>query len=240
MPVGTPDECAVADFCTEVPPEAEPGAPTTACNYMDWNLSADGFYLISQFGTSQDPTTWGNSTSCGILQAHYDGYGCRYDALTETCLDNNTAIDWVQGDVDYDYDTLSADVAANMDGDVPYPEYFYVAGAQRFNCGALLRVSNPESGRCVVAYAEDGGPGTTYEGPDYGGRRILDSSPALVEYLMVTAVGWANSTMMYVEWGLPGDVPGQACTSCESTPAEAGTEDHRTPWDLTHMGLDCR
>lgn len=242
MPSGTPDECAVDPFCTVVPAEAEPGAPTSACAYMDWNLSADGFYLISQFGTSEDPTTWGNSTSCGVLQAHYDGYGCRYDVQTDACLDDDALIPWAQGTVDYDYATLSNDVAEHMGGDVPHPEYFYVADAQRFNCGALLRVSNPETGRCVVAYTEDGGPGTTYEGPDYGGRRILDSSPALIQYLMVASVGWANSTMMYVEWGLAGDEPGQACSPCESTPAEAGTESQRTPWDLNHMmyGLDCR
>jgi hypothetical protein len=242
MPTGTPDECAYFGFCTTVPDPVSPTAPTEACNYMDWALSPDGFYLISRFGTSNDGTTWGNSTSCGLLQGHYDYHTCRYDVQSSTCLDNDYDIPWVQGHVDYMFNDVIAEVDAHMNGDVPTPEYFYVACAQRFNCGVLLRVSHPENGRCVVVYTEDGGPGATYEGPGYGGRRILDASPAVSEYLLVDDLGWANSDLLYVEWGLPGDVPGQACTPCQSTPAEVGTESQRSPYDLNHMmsGLNCR
>lgn len=209
---------------------------------MDWNLSADGFYLISQFGTSNDTSTWGNGTSCGTLQANYNGYGCRYDAQVDACLDQNDQIPYVQGHVDYDYNTVIATVDQHAPADVPAPEYFYVADAQRFNCGALLRVSNPLNGRCVVVYTEDGGPGTTYEGPTTGGRRILDASPAVVRYLAVAHIGWANSDLVFVEWGQPGDVPGHACAPCQSVAAQAGSESNRTPWDLNHMqyGLNCR
>ena len=242
MPPGTNDECAPLPFCTEVPDAAEENPPTEACNYMDWNLSSDGFYLISQFGTSADDTTWGRATSCGLLQDHYDYHSCRYDVHAGACLDDQKDIAWIQGTVDYDHDTVIRTVDAHAPGDVPVPEYFYVAGAQRFNCGTLLRVSNPANGRCVVVYAEDGGPGEAYEEADRGGRRILDSSPAVVRFLAVEHIGWANSDLVYVEWGLPGDVPGHACQPCQSVPAEAGTEDHRSPWDLNHMmsSLDCR
>jgi hypothetical protein len=242
MPVGTPDECAAVPFCTTVPNPVSPTAPTSACNYMDWNLSPDGFYLNSRFGTDNDPTTWGHTTSCGFLQGHYNGHGCRYDNQASACLDNDTAIPWIQGDVDYLYADVIAAVDQYAPADVPFPEYFYVAGAQRFNCGALLRVSNPANSRCVVVYTEDGGPGATYEGPTYGGRRILDASPALQRFLAITSWGWANSALVYVEWGLAGDVPGQACLPCQSTPAQAGSEASRTPYDVNHMlpGLDCR
>lgn len=242
MPAGTNDQCVAVPFCTTVPPAAEPGAPSGGCNYMDWNLSADGFYLISRFGTSNDSSTWGHGTSCGFLQGHYDYHGCRYDVQVGACLDQDDQIPWIQGNVDYDYNTVISTVDQHAPQDVPVPEYFYVAGAQRYNCGALLRVSNPQNGRCVVVYTEDGGPGVTYEGPSYGGRRILDSSPAVVRFLGVTSWGWASSDMVYVEWGQPGDVPGHACTPCQSVAAQAGTEPHRTPWDVNHMqsGLDCR
>lgn len=242
MPVGTADKCAAAPFCTAVPDPVEVSAPTSGCNYMDWNLSEDGFYLISQFGTSNDSTTWGNSTSCGLLQGHYNYHQCRYDVHNGGCLDSNYAIPHVQGHVDYDYQTVLDLVDAYAPASVPQPEYFYVACAQRFNCGTLMRVSNPVNGRCVVVYTEDGGPGVTYEGPSYGGRRILDSSPAVVRFLAVTRIGWASSDMVFVEWGLPGDAPGEACVPCQSTAALAGNEGQRTPWDLNHMmsGLDCR
>ncbi len=61
-------------------------------------------------------------------------------------------------------------------------------------------------------------------------------------YLLVEDWGWASSDLVYVEWGLPGDVPGEACTPCQSTAAAAGTESMRTPCDPNHMqsGLNCR
>jgi len=241
-PVGTQDECADVPFCTTVPNPVSPTAPTTACNWMDWELSPDGFYLISRFGTTNDSTTLGRTTSCGYLQGHYDYHECRYDVQTSVCLDNDYSIPNVQGHVDYEYQDVLDEVDLHAPADVPWPEIFYVACAQRFNCGAVLRVSNPSNGRCVVVYTEDGGPGATYEGPDYGARRILDSSPAVVRFLAVTRWGWASADMVYVEWGQPGDVPGHACTACESTPLEAGTEYIRPPYDVNHMqsGLNCR
>ena len=243
MPAGVNDRCreALGDFCVAVPAQASPHPPDEACNFMDWDLSPDGFYLVSRFGTSNDGTTWGHSTSCGVLQAHYNGRGCRYDNLASVCLPGDHEIPWIQGDVDYDYDTLIRTVDAQLDGDVDRPEYFYVAGAQRFDCGTLLRVSRPATGRCVVAYVEDGGPGERYEEADRGGRRILDSSPAVVRYLGVQRWGWANTETLYVEWGQPGDVPGRACQPCTSTPARAGTEGQRAGYDVNHMmPFSCR
>ncbi len=242
MPSGTPDQCYPVPFCTSVPNPISPSAPTEACNYMDWELSPDGFYLISRFGTSADQTTWGHGTTCGYLQGHYDYHGCRYNVHTSSCLDNDYAILWAQGHVDYDFDDVIDTVNSYMIGDVPDPSIFYVADAQRFNCGAVLRVSNPETNRCVIVYTEDGGPGTLYEGPNYGARRTLDASPAVSHYLLVDDWGWANSDLVFVEWGLPGDVPGHACTPCQSTAVETGTEAMRPPYDPNHMqsGLDCR
>ncbi|MBW2459130.1 MAG: hypothetical protein JRI68_31825, partial [Deltaproteobacteria bacterium] len=203
MAQGTPDRCYPEPFCTTVPNPVSSTAPTEACNYMDWELSPDGFYLISRFGTSADQTTWGHGTTCGYLQGHYDYQGCRYDVHGSGCLDNDYAIPWAQGHVDYDFETVIDTVNTHMVGDVPDPSIFYVADAQRFNCGAVLRVSNPETHRCVVVYTEDGGPGTLYEGPNYGARRTLDASPAVSHYLLVDDWGWAHSDLVYVEWGLP-------------------------------------
>jgi hypothetical protein len=240
----TPDipvEDGVTPLCIEEPGGVSPDPPIEVCNYMDWRLSSDGFYLLSRFGTTNDPTTLGHTTSCGFLQGHYDYNGCIYDLRTSSCLPGDHEIPWVQGHVDYDYDTVIAAVEAHMDGDVPFPEYFYVACAQRFNCGSLLRVTNTENGRCVIVYAEDGGPGATYEDEGYGDRRILDSSPAVVHYLQAERWGWASSTLLYVEWGLPGDVPGRACTRCESSPAAGGYPWGGTAFDVNHMmSLECR
>lgn len=221
--------------CPATPDPRESAPPADMCAYMDWELSTDGFYLVSRFGTTADSTTLGHSTTCGILQSHYDAYGCRRDATPGECLAGDHHIPWIQGHVDYDHDTVIATVEAHLDGDVPAPEYFYVAGAQRFGCGTLLRVSNPLNGRCVVAYAEDGGPGARYEYADRGARRILDSSPAVVAYLQVERIGWASADLAYVEWAQPGDVPGQACTPCGSTPARQGLESGRSPFDPDQM-----
>jgi hypothetical protein len=241
MPVGTPDECASSPSGTCLyDPGLEAGAPTTSCNYMDWDLSDDGYYVMSKFGADTDSTTWGHTTTCGYLQGYYDAYGCRYDSGVG-CLDYDDEIAWTQGHVDWYTSDMYLRNDQHAGGDVPYPHYFYVAGAQRFGCGTVLRVSNIDTGACVVVYAEDGGPGQTYEGPAYAGRRILDASPAVSDYLGVTGIGWLYGDDVYVEWGLAGDVPGEACTPCASTPAAAGSEWRRGPHDPDHMmTLSCR
>ena len=238
-PPGIADECGDTAFCTPVPSMSSPSPPATSCSYMDWKLSPDGWYLVSQFGTTNDPSTLGNSTTCGFLQGHYNAKGCVWDQGSGSCQPGPFAIDWTQGHVDYEYEAVLSAVDAFKNGNVPYPKYFYVAGAQRFNCGTTLRVSNPKTGKCVVAYVEDGGPGAKYEGASYGGRRILDSSPALIQYLGVDKLGWKSSTLLYVEWGLPGDVPGQACSPCGSSPAKAENAGPKSPWDVLHMVPSC-
>ena len=226
--------------CPTVPSHASSDAPDASCSSMDWELSPDGHYLISQFGTSNDSTTWGGTTSCGWLQATYDYYGCQYDKNSGSCLSSDYEIPWTQGHVDYSYGDVVSTVAAYKGTDVPWPEIFYVADAQRFDCGTTLRVTNVLTDTCVVVYTEDGGPNATYEADAYGGRRILDASPAVIEYLDIDHHGWSNSDLVLVEWGQPGDVPGEACTPCESTPVEVGTEHNRSGYDLQHMGLECR
>ena len=236
---GVADQCAGSSFCADVPAKASPSPPTGACDAMDWGLEPDGFYLVSQFGTTNDPTTLGLTTSCGYLQKQYDAHGCVFDQQVNGCVAGDKTIPWVHGNVDYTYGTVMSAVGANMGGDVPFPQFFYVAGAQRFGCGATLRVSNPVTGKCVVVYAEDGGPGAKYEAAAYGGRRILDSSPAVIQYLEVQQYGWKDSDLLYVEWGKPGDTPGAKCTPCESTPAKAGSEAKKSPWSLAHMVPSC-
>ena len=216
----------VRPLCIAEPDPLSPDPSIETCDYMDWKMSSDGFYLVSTFGTTEDGSTYGRTTTCGYLQDTYDYNGCAYGSCD---------IPWVQGNVDYDYDTVISQVDAHLDGGVPHPEFFYVAGAQRFNCGTTLRVSNPANGRCVVAYAEDGGPGSYYEDAGRGGRRILDSSPAVVRYLGIERWGWADSELVYVEYGLPGDVPGQPCTRCQSAPAADGHEFYGLPFEVNDM-----
>ena len=235
MPLGTADKCNDTQFCMAIPPMESPQPPTQVCSYMDWHMSPDGFYLISQFGTSNDQTTWGGTTSCGYLQGHYNYHDCIYDNHGGGCQPGDHDIPWIRGDVDYSYDQVISLVAQNMNGDVPEPDYFYVADAQRFGCGAVLRVSYPQNSRCIVVYTEDGGPGSKYEKADKGGRRILDCSPAVLKYLQVKHAGWLNSDLVLVEWGLPGDVPGQQCTPCQSDPVQQGTEGSMPIWKVSHM-----
>ncbi|MCC6750039.1 MAG: hypothetical protein IT371_20405 [Deltaproteobacteria bacterium] len=271
---GAFDGAAVASCLSPLPSmkEASPPTPADTCDWMDWNLSTDGFYLISQFGTTADDTTMGRGTSCSGLLVHYMNWCCMYDQHQKACVDGQTPqflkchswkdphlpkIPWIKGTVDYAYGTVVNRVwnyfydrkgnlkPAAETMNFPYPEYFYVAGAQRFGCGTTLRVTNTENGRCVVAYVEDGGPGSAYEQAGRGGRRILDSSPALHRYLGNKKSGWANSSLLHVEWGLPGDRPGQPCTPCQSTPAKRGTEDRRSIYDINHYegaraGAGCR
>ena len=230
-------ECEQSEVsCPTVPSSTSSSPPTEACNYMDWELSPDGFYLFSRFGTDADSTTWGSPSTCGYLQDYYTRKGCRHDRNAGTCLDDRSDIPHVQGHVDYEKTTMLSEIEQHLGSDVPHPEYFYVAGAQRLGCGATLRVSDLATGKCVVAYAEDGGPGTTYEMADQGGRRILDSSPGVLRYLGINDdCCWGSGNLVYVEWGKPGDVPGQSCTPCQSTPVQAGTENNVAPWDPEHM-----
>ncbi|HJN78241.1 MAG TPA: hypothetical protein QGF58_30290 [Myxococcota bacterium] len=233
-----PDDTGEPPEEQECPPEPahdSPDPPTEACSYMDWDLSPDGWYLVSKFGTSWDSTTWGGTTTCGWLQATYDYYDCRYDSGRGECLDDDMDIAWVQGHVDHDYDAVIADAHVGN-----HPEYFYVADSQRFGCGTTLRVHY--GSKCLVVFTEDGGPNTTYEGAGYGGRRILDSSPAVIEALGVVNHGWGNSDLVFVEFGKSTDVPGQRCEDeCSALAAMAGNEEGRSPWDPDHMtGIDCR
>ena len=254
---------------TALPPYASPAPPAGACDYMDWGLSPDGHYLISQFGTSADSTTWGRGTSCRGLGTHYWNWCCQYDRHSDSCIDGGTkdflgcprsdprlpTIPWVQGHVDYNYNTVVNSVrgyffesdgslkptATTMDFD--HPEYFYVAGAQRFDCGSTLRMTNTENGRCVVVYVEDGGPGSYYEQAGRGGRRIIDSSPAVITYLAPAHVGWGSSSLMRVEWGRPGDRPGTPCEPCgpEGRLASSSNRFRGTNFDLNHFeALNCR
>ncbi|GMV40930.1 MAG: hypothetical protein AMXMBFR64_26460 [Myxococcales bacterium] len=225
--------CAADTFCAVVPQKASQSPPAAACSAMDWTLEPDGFYLISQFGTTNDPTTLGKPTSCGYLQSQYNAKGCAWDAGAGACTSAGAQIPWIQGHVDWDYAKV---VGAGFGGP---SAYFYVAGAQRFGCGALLRVTNPATGACVVAYAEDGGPGALYEGATYGGRRIVDASPAVIATLAIQKTGWKNSDLVRVEWGKPGDVPGQPCAPCAAIPAKLGTENNAAPWSLLHMVPSC-
>ncbi|QQR88862.1 MAG: hypothetical protein IPJ88_11565 [Myxococcales bacterium] len=203
--------------CPELP-TMQGGVPEVSeCNHMDWKRSDDGFYMVSRFGSDHDSSTYGHVTTCGYLQRHYDYHECVYDNVTGDCIQVEYTIPWVQGHVDYSRDDMLAAVEQNLDDDVPFPEYFYIAGAQRFGCGTRLRLSDLSTGRCVVVYSEDGGPGAAYEMPDKGARRIVDASPAVVAYLKLEHWGWANSTLLYAEEALPEDVPGQRCTPCQST-----------------------
>jgi len=247
----TPSKCEAVSFCTDLP-DASPDPPSVGCpvdqyhvealKSMDWKLSPDGFYLVTRFfGTTQDPDADAGVTGltdCGNLQGYYSGHGCRYDAHSG-CLDNNTIIDHIQGMIDFDYNQVIVSTWGNMDGNEPHPEYFYVSSAQRFNCGAVLRVTNTEIGRCVVVYAEQGGPaGAAAVGEMSLGRRRLDVSPAVAQYLLMGEdynTSFDHNYLVYVEWGLASDIPGHACTPCESLSAEQGTEASRTPWDLNHM-----
>lgn len=201
---------------------------------MDWQRTYDGFYFVSRFGTDGDGTTQGHTTTCGYLQKHYNANGCLYDNQSQACVTGDMTIPWVQGHVDYNRADMLALVDQHLEGDVPAPEYFYVAGGQRFGCGVLLRVSDLSTGRCVVVYTEDGGPGAAYEKPDKAGRRILDASPAVVRHLQLARWGWASSTLLYVEWGQPDDVPGMRCTPCASTAADS-TSPMPGAFDVNHM-----
>jgi hypothetical protein len=290
------------NLCPEIPPRAssDPPGPETGgarCRWMDWDLSPDGFYIVSQFGTTQDHTTMGRGTSCSALQTHYAAQCCLYDIEQDLCLDEDASGQrkvrkwqaprgeepdechvedvpetgppvvieetrtrdywYLRRSIDFNYWTVILRVAKYFfpDGkefetipsldldDFAHPEYFYVAGAQRFGCGAYLRVTNPRNNRCVVVYADDGGPGSSYEGVWHASRRILDASPAVNRFLGSEGIGPARGDMMFVEWALPGDAPGQPCTPCESMPAMRGTEELRSPFDLAHGfsgATDCR
>ncbi len=143
----------------------------------------------------------------------------------------------------YYLDDRDAPLAIEQTNGFPHPEYFYVAGAQRLGCGAYVRVSNLETGRCIVAFVDDGEPGSKYEQEQYADRRIIDTSPAVTTFLGTKKGGWLRGDLLYVEWAQPGDEPGQQCAPCTSTAAKSGSETLRSPFDLTqaHSGAsECR
>lgn len=290
-PPGKGDGADNAPFCVPVPDRSSPDpVPSEAggarCRWMDWNLSVDGFYVVSQFGTTADPTTRGRGTSCSALQTHYAAQCCLFDVERWECLDvdadgqqkrrkydaprgtgaeqcavgdipetgppevitaTRTRSYWyTRRSIDFDYWTVIERVKRHYFAEddalrpavetppFPHPEYFYVAGAQRFGCGAYLRVTNPANGRCIVVYADDGGPGSSFEGVWFAGRRILDVSPAVNAFLGVRGIGPVRGDTLFVEWAQPGDHPGQRCVPCTAIAARRGTEHYRSPFDLAH------
>ena len=73
-PAGTPEEIVCNQSSGQLPPTpptASPSPPDGKCNHMDWELSPDGWYLVSRFGTDGDDTTQGRSTTCKFLQDQY-------------------------------------------------------------------------------------------------------------------------------------------------------------------------
>lgn len=247
----------------------DPVTDASVCDLMDWQLEIDGYYFSSMFWIEPDSGQTG-LTSCHYLQEHYDTWCCVYDRHAGTagaCVDGREprygtcsdppVIPWVTGNVlysrtaletavdDYYFEPDGSRKPADQTRAFPHPEYFYVADAQRFNCGATLRMTDVETGICVVVYAEDGGPKGIHEmivGADDGGRRIIDSSPAVLRYLRPRAMGWhPGATLFLLEWGLADDVPGQSCVPCQSLAASRGSESRRTPYDCNHaISSDCR
>jgi hypothetical protein len=67
---------------------------------------------------------------------------------------------------------------------------WYVASSQRYGCHVHLQLTTP-SGKCVVVSTEDAGPATFVE--QKAGKPILDSSPAVAQYLFgESGLGWSD------------------------------------------------
>ena len=104
-----------------------------------------------------------------------------------------------------DYDTLCCDIPAdnlyvltsftggegmacggNADG-----TWYYSTSWVRWYCDARLRITNPESGDCVVVQVADAGPASWVE--DDAGMPIIDASPLVCEGLFdSSSCGWSD------------------------------------------------
>lgn len=67
---------------------------------------------------------------------------------------------------------------------------WYVASSQRYGCHVHLQVT-AKNGKCVVVSTEDAGPASWVESD--AGRPVLDSSPAVADYLFgESGLGWSD------------------------------------------------
>lgn len=59
--------------------------------------------------------------------------------------------------------------------------WYYVADSSRFGCGTRILISNPSTGKSVVAVVADYGPNICVE--QAGGKPVIDASPLVSRYL---------------------------------------------------------
>jgi hypothetical protein len=68
--------------------------------------------------------------------------------------------------------------------------HWYVASSQRYGCNKHLKLTTAK-GKCLVVYTADAGPASFVE--SHAGMPVLDSSPAVGEYLFSEdSLGWSD------------------------------------------------
>lgn len=105
---------------------------------------------------------------------------------------------------------------------------WYVASSQRYGCHQHLKLT-ASNGKCVVVSTEDAGPATSVE--QRAGKPILDSSPAVAEYLFgESGLGWSDvkkSPSKYIVTAEKTTAAVGPCSAAASTPTTptAGDDD---------------
>lgn len=134
-----------------------------------------------------------------------------------------------------DEQPVSCTGAADADG-----TWYYAANAQRFACGARIRLADEERSRCVIVEVADLGPNACVE--EAGGQPIWDVSPLAAQQLVGSmSVGWSEHVPVF---GAPvdRDNPLGPCDHLEAaTQPLAGFIGGacRGPADCTFAGARC-
>lgn len=82
-------------------------------------------------------------------------------------------------------------------GPIADGSWYYLADKDRFRCGTHVRITDPASGRSVVAKVADVGPARWVE--RNAGGPIIDASPLVLRYLFGRMYGWSDRVVVIAE-----------------------------------------
>jgi hypothetical protein len=103
-------------------------------------------------------------------------------------------------------------------------DWYYSTSWVRWHCDAKLRITNPETGDCVVVQVADAGPASWVE--DSAGMPIIDASTLVCEDLFgYSSCGWSDGFVieaLQVDDGTP--LGAEGCASDTDTDTDTDTD----------------
>ena len=162
----------------------------------------------------QSPAASGRESSAGVSRElgvvsgslTVGGYSC-----PQCCTCKDLTLQNIPGDNVYYVTTFTGGGMAC--GKKASGDWAYIAGTQRWGCGARVAVKNPANGKQCITEVADCGPNKCVE--QAAGKAIIDASPFITKYLFgITSSGWsehrkvvATKVSSSTPLGCPGGTP---------------------------------